>query len=376
MRFGSWVRGAFILVALFALSGCITIINSYRGIQYGEADSSVADTRRLYAASGRVRDASGEPIGELGSVRSSVLSYFEYDVSVPKGSRPGAVSWAGGDVPNPSTDFYVLNRKQLSGHGHMANAALASARGEHKSKRVMVFVPGFNSNEAASIYRTAQVDRDFPSPGTKILYDWPSAGHPQLYLHDQDSIIFARDGLVKLLDDLAGSQFTHISLMGYSAGAPLVMEALRQLRLTGKNRLFGKLEGVIMLSPDIDLDVFKQGMARVGQLPNKMFVFSGSDDAIQKLFAPVWGGKTRLGLIKDYNELSGTDVTFIDPGAAGDNGPSNHLAIVGSPSYIKVVREMSRGDLMQFARDAEAGKVPGSEILTYGKVKRVILPKP
>lgn len=376
MRFGILIRNAVAIVGLFALTGCISIVNSFRDIQFAATDSAVAETHRLYAASSRVRDANGVPVGETGSERSSALSYFQYDVSVPRSGKPGAVAWARSDIPNPSADFFVVDRTALAGPSAMANAALGHAGGAQNSRKALVFVPGFNSNEAASVYLSAQIDRDFPSPATKILYDWPSAGHPQLYLHDQDSVAFARDGLVELLDDLSGSGFTQISVMGYSAGATLALEALRQLRLSGKNRFFDKLDGVILLSPDIDLDVFKQSMRRVGQLPNDMYVFSGSDDSIQKTFAPVWGNKPRLGLVGDFNDLSEIDVTFIDPGAAGDNGPSNHLAIVGSPSYIKVVRALSGGDLVQFARDAEAGKVAGSIVERYGKTRRVILPKP
>lgn len=374
MQVERWSKVVVGVLVLLALTGCISIINSERELQYGPVDNSVSQAARIFAVSSRVRDQNGDPVGSLGSDRSPSLSYFQYDVSVPLRAKPGAVQWARGDVPDPARDFFVRSRSQFSGMQKMMRAAYAARPARSANKRALVFVPGFNSNEAATVYRTAQIDRDFSSPHIKIVYDWPSAGHPQLYLHDADSVTFARDGLARLLNDLARSQVTHVSIMGYSAGVPLVMEALRQLRLTGQNRIYGKLEGVILLSPDIDADVFTSHMRRIGPLKDKLFVFSGSDDAVQKLFAPVWGDKQRLGLMHDFSALSDVDVTFIDPGATGDNGESNHLAVVGSPTYIDVARRMSGSDLVGFAKDVAKGKVVNAEVEVYGRAKRIVLP--
>lgn len=375
MRVWNWGRIAGAALMLLALTGCISFVNSERGLQFGPLGNGVASVHKLFVVSSRVRAENGDPVGELRADRSAVLSYFQYDISVPLRAKPGAVQWASAVQPNPAKDFYAYDRKRFDTNAQMLSAAIAARSPKRGPKRALVFVPGFNSNEAATVYRSAQVDRDFSSPEIKLVYDWPSAGEPLLYLHDADSITFARDGLTTLLADLANSSISEISIMGYSAGAPLVMEALRQLRLTGRNGLFNKLEGVILLSPDIDLDVFKADLGRIGRMQNKLFVFSGSDDAVQKMFAPVWGDKQRLGLMRDFSALEDFDVTFIDPGASGDNGESNHLAIVGSPTYIDVVRRMSGSDLIRFAKDAAAGKVPGSQTENYGRTKRVILPK-
>lgn len=363
------------LVLLGFLSACATYGEPNHKLSFAAPNPAVAETHEIFVASTRVRDEKGNPIGPWEAGRSEQERYFSYDVSTPKNAKPGRILWASGANANPARDFAVVGSREIGSARAFGSAVSThAARGGPAGREALLFVHGFNTSFAQSLFRLTQIDRDFGVPGTKILYDWPSAGTEFMYLHDIDSQAFARDGLADLLDDLAHSKLDGVVIAAYSSGAGLAMEALRQLKLEKRTAILRKIRGVILISPDMDVDVFKVTANRLGRLPQPFFVFSSRDDFVFNLFAPLWGDKERLGHVKDLNRLGEYDITFIDPGAAGDNGDYNHLAVAGSPTFIAVANGLAGSSIVKFARLAEAGGIPGSTVNRFGKIVSVVLP--
>lgn len=114
--------------------------------------------------------------------------------------------------------------------------------------------------------RTAQLSADEILRGQPLLFAWPSEARVQGYLHDRDSVIVSRDALVQWLVDLAGDERVgDVEVLAHSMGALLMVEAMRQLRLTGRGDVLDQLS-VTLASPDIDLDVFAAQMAMIGPM--------------------------------------------------------------------------------------------------------------
>lgn len=57
------------------------------------------------------------------------------------------------------------------------------------------------------------------------------------------------------------------------------MESLRQLRLAGKNSVLNRLR-VVLASPDIDVDVFRQQIAVLGPMEHPMTILVADDRAL------------------------------------------------------------------------------------------------
>ncbi|MGN8021464.1 alpha/beta hydrolase [Phyllobacterium sp. 22229] len=83
-----------------------------------------------------------------------------------------------------------------------------------------------------------------------------------------------------MLTSLAGKQTDgSITVVSHSMGGWLTAEAVRQLRITGKNKVFRRLH-VILAAPDIDVDVFSAQLAAIGSLSPPMTVLVSRDDRL------------------------------------------------------------------------------------------------
>lgn len=353
-----------------SLSGCVTLPQS--GAVSTPSAPLPAET--LFVASTRAREADGR----FGSDRASKVSYSAFKVSVPRRRALGSIRLASG-LPDPNVDFVTLGEKRFSSGGALARAVLAQDRKLGDAGReAVVFVHGFNTNFDESLYRLAQIDHDFHMPGAKILYAWPTTHRLSLYVHDEDSAAFARDGLEALLDHLAAGGVSRIVLLGHSKGAQIVVETLRQMRIKGDPKVFARLGGVILLSPDMDTDLFLQDARRIAPLPQPFVIFGSKDDWPLKAFANVFAaGKPRLGALADPTVLSRFGVTYIDVSKfAGRDRADEHLPVATSPTLIDLVNRIPGSDLGQFGRRVEAGLVPGAKVRRVNRMTTIVLPAP
>lgn len=114
-------------------------------------------------------------------------------------------------------------------------------------------------------------------------------------------MIHARDQLEKVLTDLARHQGGKIFLVGHSMGSLLVVETLRQMSLDGNHALNGGLSGVTLLSPDIDVQVFKRLLERIKPVPQPFLIFISHRDHVLRLAAQLTG---QLAPVEDLARLA------------------------------------------------------------------------
>ena len=109
-------------------------------------------------------------------------------------------------------------------------------------------------------------------------------------------ITYSRDALAQVLTMVADMpNVGEVGLIGHSMGAWLTVEALRQLRLTGKNRVIRRLHHVALVSPDIDVNVFRSQMAVIGRLDPPMKLLVSKDDQALSISALLAGSAGRVG---------------------------------------------------------------------------------
>ena len=188
---------------------------------------------------------------------------------------------------------------------------------------------------------------------------------------DRDSALFARDGLADLIAEVERAGATKVYLVAHSMGSHLVMESLRAIALARDQETMKRIAGVILISPDIDVDVFRSQARDVGVLPDPFVIFVSDKDRVLKLSGRLTGQRERLGTLQDLNRVADLKVTFLDVGAFTEG--SGHFDVGDSAALIRLFDRI--GDINRaFNRDAagRTGLLPGL-IITAQSATRVIL---
>ena len=285
-----------------ALGGCAG--RPPEGVLVPDAQSAEG-TSRVNVLVATTRQRSPANTGEMfNGGRAKNVSYADIVVSIPPDSarKIGAIQWPASLPGNPARDFVTasanyLDKQELSA----AVSATAKATGRNK---VLVFVHGFNNKFDDAVYRFAQIVHDAKAPGIPVLFSWPSRGEINLraYTYDRESANYSRDALAQLLEALAANpNVKEINVLAHSMGNWVTLEALRRMAArTGK--IGAKIKNVLLVAPDVDVDVFRTEMAGMGTARPRFALFLSQDDSALKLSKTIWGGVSRLGEIDPTQE--------------------------------------------------------------------------
>ena len=345
-----------LVLAACAPRGAVTVDRSAAG---------VGSVERILVATSRTASTGPEIYGRQ---RSATLGFARLDVSVPPDRAPGTLTFPDNLPADPRTDFVTLDAARIADAQAFAAAvrsALASQPPE--ARRIMVFVHGFNTNFAEGVYRQAQMMHDFGTPAIAVHYAWPSAADARLYLYDRDSAFYARDGLERLLRLLADTEADRIVVVGHSMGAQVTLEALRQMALTGAPRFFDKLTAVALLSPDVDVDLFRSELTPLATMDIPWFIFVSSRDRALRVSSLIRGRQARLGSLVDPAAIADLDVTVIDMSAV-EGDPLGHSVVASSPVMISLVQGLGRYGPTILAEEEQN---TGLAATTIGAVQRV-----
>ena len=315
-----------ILGVAVALAGC----SGNQILQFaGTVDG--ADIERIHVASAR-----GEEVdeGRYGLRRTNALRYLAYDVSVPPGHEDGEIEWPT-QTADPARHFSVAASGEYAGVSEFLSDVSRAGTG----KEVFVFVHGYNTSHAQAVYRAAQMSADFDVPGPGILFSWPSAGKVSAYVYDRDSVLVARDRLAGLFRDLRRSG-RKIAIVGHSMGTYLIMEAMRYLALDDDRATMDAIAAVLLISPDLDTEVFRAQASAIGELPRPFFIAGTPQDRALRLSAFLTGKEGRLGSLRDPNALADLNVSTLDVSDFADGSGGDHSVLLTSPTAIAMLRAL------------------------------------
>lgn len=347
-------------VFIVLLAGCAP-----RGAIVVDPDAAAIGTvEQIYVASDR--DINGE--------RLSTPQYFRMDISVPPERASGTITY-------PPTDKAADPRKQfvMTGGGRYQDGrsfrqALTRdlAQRAPDDRDIVLFVHGYNYSFAEGVYRMAQMSHDLQVPGVHAHFSWPSQAEPLAYTGDRDAALYSRDSLVRTIEDLTTIPGRgRLVLVGHSMGTSLIMEALRQLAIGGRRDVLDKIGGVVLMSPDIDLGVFRKQAQAIGKLPQPFVIFASPRDRALKLSALISAEPTRLGNLPDTRPIADLEVTFVDVGAFSTG--AGHFNVADSPALISILSKSS--DLSQ-SFPSEGGvpeNILGSTIFKVERAVQVVL---
>lgn len=309
-----------------------------------------------------------EPTGVFGSQRSETLNFARYDVAIPPDRDVGQINYGKPKRPNVSTDFVTTNPVLYSSDATF-RADLRKSLSEN-GREAVIFVHGFNNTFTEGLYRIAQLHHDLDVPGVAVHYSWPSAAEPLGYVYDKDSVMFARKGLEELIQETIAAGANRVVIVAHSMGSFLTMEALRDISIS-KGHMPPQISGVVLMSPDIDVEVFRMQAKEIGRLPEPFIIFGSDRDRVLRLSALITGQRGRLGSLDNVSDLADLEVTYID--VAAFSSGDGHFVTGNSPALIRLLGRIGEVD-QAFGADAagRTGLLPGV-ILTVRNATRIIL---
>lgn len=283
---------------------------------------------------------------DFGAGRSLDVSFGAMRVSIPPAHDTGRLELARGR-PDPARSFAVIGAERHETARDFSHALAAELASQPAGAReVVLFLHGFNTTFAEGVFRTAQITTDFGISGVPVHYSWPSLAQPLGYAHDRDSVLFARAGVSELIRAIDRAGARRVLLIGHSLGAQLAMEGLRDLALSDRGTPARLVDSVILISPDIDVDVFRAQARDIGALPRPFVIFASERDRALALSARLTGETNRLGSIDSAAAVSGLPVTVIDVTGFSGRFSLNHFSVAESPSLIALLRDLPALDRM------------------------------
>jgi esterase/lipase superfamily enzyme len=338
-----WTIAGTAILLLFA--GC-----SSRSIQGAliPVETVAQGTSRVTVLAATTRQrATSDPGAMFSELRADSVSYATVAVSIPPdGARKvGEVQWPAAPPGDPGRDFVTVSAGYLDANAFARSLTTEIKAG--KSTKVLVFVHGFNNRFDDAVYRLAQIVHDANTPAIPVLFTWPSRGRIGLrsYTYDRESANFSRDALEDLLAFLdRNPAITEVDLLAHSMGNWVALEALRSRAIRNPARP-GKLRNVLLVAPDVDVDVFRTQIRRIGPKGPRFFLFVSQDDRALSLSRTIWGDVPRLGDIdpaaEPYrSELEKEHIVVFDLTTLARGGDDAHSrAFEQADTVVRLLRD-------------------------------------
>ena len=313
--------------------------------------------------------------GWFGGDRADALSYLDVDVAIPPDHNGGKIRVNHSRVAPKHFFTFTSRNDHKDRNGFVAALKRELASKPAGERDLMLYVHGYNNSFADGVFRTVQLMHDFDLPGVGVHFSWPSAAHPLGYAYDRDSVLFGRDSLEYLLRVLAQAKPDRIVLVGHSLGAMMVMETLRQIEIRDPSWTKRHLDGVVLVSPDLDIEVFKQQASRFSGLPQPFVIFVSQKDRALQLSSQINGNQRRLGLLEDAGQVAELPVTVVDLSQFAKESGDRHFTLGTSPVLIQLLRNSPEFSAA-FDRDAggKIGILPGTAITMQSATKIILSP--
>jgi len=283
------------LVLALAFACCACTGRPLQGVLIPAAQSATGVSRvPILVATTRQRSTT-DPGDMFSRDPATEISYASIKVSIPPdGARKiGQIQWPTSLPGDPTRDFVTASAEYLDKQS-FNNAISAEAKSTGRN-RVLVFVHGFNNRFDEAVYRLAQIVQDSKAPVIPVLFSWPSKGLVQLdaYKYDVQTANDSRGAFTQLLGSIAlNPNVKEITVLCHSMGCWPALEGLRSKLMRGSKR--GEVRNVLLVAPDVDVDVFRTEIQQVDKPKPRIAVFVSRDDLALKVSKSIWG-KPRLG---------------------------------------------------------------------------------
>ena len=299
-----------------------------------KVDMLVATTRGL----GSAQDAQ-----EFTSERAANLNYSALTISIPRTHIAGQIEWPDTGPPDLAQNFTTTQREILANAEFISRLRSRVRSSGPEAQSVLVFVHGYNTLYQESVYRFAQIIHDSGFTGTAVLFAWPSRGKAPLYLADRESTNYSRDYFEQVLTQISAiPDVKRVNILAHSMGNWLAVETLRQAKMKGHGDFNGKLNDVVLASPDIDVNVFRTQLDVIGRLRQPITILVSGDDKVLSLASTLAGGVERVGNVagSDPRVLAGAErynLRIVDLSKVQGSTSLNHDKFAESEAVLSAI---------------------------------------
>jgi esterase/lipase superfamily enzyme len=356
----------------FSLASCGTRSTPQSLVDVDTTGLPKLQTTKVYAVTTRGRVVANENVFDAS--KSPKANYAEFTVSIPPNHKPSEVEWPGKRA-DPKKTFAVVNQEILDEKSFIREVNETNGA----TGRVGVFVHGYNNNFQEAVFRLAQISADSKASGANIAFSWPSQGAVSGYVADKEAATYSRDYLAQLLIELTQTRKTgDVYVFAHSMGGWLTVEALRQLKLSGRDDVLNKLK-VILAAPDIDADVFRAQLAVIGRMRQPLTVLVAPDDRALEVSKLISSSRQRVGALDVHDpavrkaaEDAGVQLVDISSIKSLDSSNHNRFADVAAlaPALDNQPRKKGLGQAGAFIFDAAAATVSSPFRLVSGALSQ------
>ncbi len=333
--FGRYIY--FLLVLVLGISGCAGTPVAIIGIDNPKTPAlSVkgAKNHDIFIMTSRAPDPN--PSIFYSGERSESLGLAKVTVTIPPDHVSGNIERPSRSPPDPRKEFTIVNPERYASAPAFANDVEAALRSRPPEDRTILgFVHGYNTTLTEGILRLAQFVEDSGYKGVPVLFSWASRGKVLDYVYDLNSALQARDDLIRGSRILAGTGANGFDIVAHSMGNFLTVEAMRQAKLEGRYN-DNRIRTIILASPDIDVDVFKEELKPFAKNERRFYVLISANDKALAISKRIAGGINRVGA-EDAAELAKLGVTVIDLTKVADKADLNHSKFADSPEIVRLI---------------------------------------
>ncbi len=173
---------------------------------------------------------------------------------------------------------------------------------QSEERNVCIFVHGYNTEFVENTLLAAEIFHYLGRQGVMISFEWPSESRLLGYIADKGNATYSTRHFRAMLSNIAKEcDVDTITVVGHSAGAPIVVNAMREIRLLEHDlppeqlQEKYKIGRVVLAAPDMDLSEFVNGIHdRFYEVATGVAVYASPNDKALRVSQALYGNK-RLG---------------------------------------------------------------------------------
>jgi esterase/lipase superfamily enzyme len=287
-------RAALVALGGLPLAACA---GSPRFVAQAEA---AGEQPLLHVLTTRRTTGDGRAAPFLDSSRAPRLSYHRARLKAPDRSTLGRLGNA-----VAARDYQIEQFETVLGD------AIPNFTENLRGRDTLLFVHGYNQTFETAAFDAGMLAGETGFRGHAALFTWPSRAGLLDYGYDRESALLARDPFADAISAVTHDPFgARLHIVAHSMGTLVTLEALRLDRERHRDNALDRFGAIVFAAPDIDLDVFRAGLERLGPLREKMTVITATNDRALDLSRRLAGG-ARVGALPP-RDLDGLGIRVID----------------------------------------------------------------
>ena len=293
--------------------------------------------RKIFLAT--TREATEEVGAFFSGRRAPELGLASVQVSIPPNHVVGELERPKRLPPDPRTEFAIVDPTVYANDTAFISSVNRELAKLPRGKRdILFFVHGYNNTTSDALLRMAQFVEDSGFQGVPVLFSWASAASLTRYVYDLNSALVARPKIGEISAIMARTNAEGYDVFAHSMGAFLTMEAMRDQAQLGRLNNTGRLQTIVLASPDIDMDLFRSQLDQIDTKFDRFYVLLSEDDSALSVSRRISGGVPRVGA-SDIQELSELGVIAVDLSQISNSKSGSHSKFAGSPEIVKLIGE-------------------------------------